>query len=325
MADTAFAYSLDELRQIAADVLAAAHAAGASGCEISVSEGYGQLVTVRKGEIESIEHNRDKDLGVGIYIGTQHGFASSADFSKRAVQDSVQAALAIARFTAADEANGLADPELIATSGPDLDLFHPWALSADRAVELAKRCEAAAFDLDKRITNTEGTSVSSQQSQFVSAHSNGFMGGFQSSRHYIACSAIAQEGDAMQRDDWYSSARSARDLAAPEAVGDYTGRRALARLRSRKLKTRKVPVLFEAPLALGLIGSFIAAISGSSLYRKSSFLLDSVGTQVFPKHIQLREDPFVPRGLASGYFDDDGVTTRARISPASAASGCRRR
>ena len=314
MASAEFAYSLDQLRQIASDVLAAARAAGASDCELTVSEGFGQMVSVRKGDIESIEHNRDKELGVGIYLGQRHGYASSSDFSAKALRDSVDAALAIARFTAEDEANGLPDRELIAKRDDhgDLDLFHPWAITVDAAVDIAKRCEAAAFRLDKRITNSEGSSVSIQQSQFISAHSAGFMGGFRSSRHYVATSVIAQEGNNMQRDDWYSSARSAADLASPEAIGDYAGRRALARLRGQHLKTRKVPVLFEAPQALGLIGSFIAAISGGNLYRKSSFLLDSIGTQVFPKHIQIREDPFVPRGMASGYFDDEGVATQAR-------------
>ena len=314
MASAEFAYSLDQLRQIASDVLAAARAAGASDCELTVSEGFGQMVSVRKGDIESIEHNRDKELGVGIYLGQRHGYASSSDFSAKALRDSVDAALAIARFTAEDEANGLPDRELIAKRDDhgDLDLFHPWAITVDAAVDIAKRCEAAAFRLDKRITNSEGSSVSIQQSQFISAHSAGFMGGFRSSRHYVATSVIAQEGNNMQRDDWYSSARSAADLASPEAIGDYAGRRALARLRGQHLKTCKVPVLFEAPQALGLIGSFIAAISGGNLYRKSSFLLDSIGTQVFPKHIQIREDPFVPRGMASGYFDDEGVATQAR-------------
>jgi PmbA protein len=229
-----------------------------------------------------------------------------------AIADSVDAALAIARFTAADPAAGLAEAKLIAREPRELDLFHPWDIPVEEAIELARACEAAAFRLDSRISNSEGATVSCQQSQFVLGNSAGFVGGFPSSRHYLSCAVIAAEGDEMQRDDWYSSARSPRDLAAPEAIGDYAGRRALARLRGRKIGTRTAPVLFEAPVASGLIGSFVSAASGGSLYRKASFLLDTLGQQVFSPIVNLREDPFVSRGLASGWFDDDGVATQAR-------------
>jgi PmbA protein len=307
-----FAYSQDALRTIAADVLAAAREAGATACEMSVSEGYGQVVTVRMGAVETIEHNRDKDVGVTIYVGQRSGYASTSDFSPKALRDTVHAALTIAKYTAEDEANGLADPALLARDVRDLDLFHPWDVTPERAIEIACEAEAAAFRLDKRITNSDGASVSSQQSQFVAANSAGFMAGQASSRHYISCSVIAAEGDAMQRDDWYSLARSSRGLAKPEAIGDYAGRRALARLRSRRLKTRKAPVLFEAPMAHGLLGHFVSAVSGTNLYRKSSFLIDSAGQQVFAPFIQLREEPHLKNGLASSYFDDDGVATKAR-------------
>ncbi len=247
-----------------------------------------------------------------MYLGKQHGYASTSDLAPRAIQDAVSAALSIARFTAPDGAAGLAEPELIARSSRDLDLFHPWDLPVERAIELAKACEAAAFRLDKRIVNSEGATVSCQQSQFIAGNTVGFLDGYPGSRHYVSCAVIAAEGDAMQRDDWYSSQRSAADLARPEAIGDYAGRRALARLRSRRLGTREARVLFEAPVAGGLLQHFVAAVSGGSLYRKSSFLLDSLGTQVFSPIVSIREEPHLARGHASSCFDDDGVATRPR-------------
>jgi len=312
MAKAKFSYALDTLRSIAADVLLRAKAGGASGCETEVSEGYGQTVTVRMGEVETIEYNRDKGIGVTVYAGKQKGYASTSDFSPKAVADTVDAALSIARFTAADESAGLAEPELLAKEIGDLDLFHPWDISVERAIEMARSAEAAAFRLDPRVTNSEGATISAQESQFISANSNGFMAGYPSSRHYVSVAVIAAQGDEMERDDWYSSARSHRDLASPDAIGDYAGRRALARLRSRKLTTRQAPVLFEAPMANGLLGHFVGAASGGNLYRKASFLIDSLGKPLFSPIVQLREEPHLRRGLASGYFDDDGVATHPR-------------
>jgi PmbA protein len=312
MPDSRFTYAPDTLRTLVADALKLARDRGATEAEAEVSEGYGQSVTVRRGEVETIEYNRDKGLGVTAYLGKQHGYASTSDLAPRAIEDTVSAALSIARFTAADPASGLAEPELIARSSRDLDLFHPWDLPVEGAIAMAKACEAAAFRLDKRIVNSEGATVSCQQSQFVAGNSSGFLDGFRSSRHYISCAVIAAESDAMQRDDWYSSQRSPADLARPEAIGDYAGRRALARLRSRRIGTREARVLFEAPVASGLIQHFVAAVSGGSLYRKSSFLLDSLGTQVFSPIVSIREDPHLPRGHASSWFDDDGVATRPR-------------
>ncbi len=312
MSKARFSQSNETLQQIAADVLARARERGADACETDVSEGYGQTVTVRKGEIETIEHNRDKGLGVTVYIGRKKGHASSSDFAPRAVADAVDAALSIARFTAADECAGLADPELLCRETRDLDLFHPWDIGVDEAIELARACEAAAFRLDARVVNSEGATVSSQQSRFVLANSLGFMGGFPSSRHYISCAVIAAEGEQMQRDDWHVSQRCAADLGTPEAIGDYAGRRALARLRGRKIDTMSVPVLFEAPVANGLLSHFVSAVSGGNLYRKSSFLLDSIGQQVFSPIVHIVERPHVPRAMASSWFDDDGVATRER-------------
>ena len=309
-----FSYDLGELRNFASDVLARAKSKGASACELEVSEGFGQSVTVRRNEVENIEYNRDKGMGVTVYVGQKKGHANTSDFSQRALHDAVDKALTIARFTANDDCAGLADADLMARESDqrDLDLYHPWDLPVDEAIDLARRCEAAAFRLDSRIVNSEGAGVATHQSQFVVANSHGFIAGFPTSRHYISCAVIAGEDGAMQRDDWFVSQRSAADLAAPEAVGDYAGRRALSRLRGRKISTKQVPVLFEAPVAGGLISHFVSAVSGSSLYRKASFLPDSIGKPVFSSMVNLRELPHLSRGQASSWFDDDGVATRER-------------
>ena len=312
MARARFSHSFDALKAIASDALAHAGEKGASACEAEASDGYGQTVTVRKGEVETIEYNRDKSLSVTVYLGKQKGYASTADFAPRAIRDTVEAALAIARFTATDECAGLPDPEELAREPKELDLFHPWELPVERAIEIAKSCEAAAFALDKRIVNSEGASVSSQQWHFALANSHGFMEGFPTSRHVLSCAVIAAEDGLMQRDDWYVSQRSPRDLPKPEAVGDYAGRRALARLASRKIRTVQAPVLFEAPVANGLLSSFVSAVSGGSLYRKTSFLLDSLGKEVFSPIVNLVERPHLARGPASSWFDDEGVATRDR-------------
>ncbi|HEY6239413.1 MAG TPA: metalloprotease PmbA [Burkholderiales bacterium] len=312
MAQARFSHDPAALRSIAADALAHAREKGASACEVETSDGYGQTVTVRKGEVETTEDNRDKSLAVSVYLGKQKGYASTADFAPRAIRDTVEAALTIARFTAPDECSGPPDPEELARDPQDLDLFHPWDLPVERAIEIARSCEAAAFRLDKRIVNSEGASVSCQQSHFALANSHGFMEGFPTSRHSLSCAVIASEDGRMQRDDWYVSQRSERDLANPETVGDYAGRRALARLRSRKIGTVQASVLFEAPSANGLISQFVAAVSGGSLYRKASFLLDSLGKAVFSPIVNLIERPHLRRGQASSWFDDEGVATRDR-------------
>ena len=290
------------------------HAAtkGATACEVDVSEGLGQSVSVRRQEVETIEYNRDKGLGVSVYIGQRRGHASSSDFSPAAVRASVEAALSIARFTAEDDCAGLPEARLLATKTMDLDLFHPWDIPVEAAIDIARRCEQAAFDVSPMIRNSEGASVSAQTSHFVSANSLGFMGGFATSRHYVSCSVIAGEGENMQRDDWYVSQRDPRKFPDAATVGDYAARRALSRLGARKLKTRKCPVIFEAPLATGLIGSFVHAISGGALYRKTSFLVDSLGQQLFPDFVRISERPHTRGGFASSSFDDDGVATHDR-------------
>lgn len=307
-----FAFTAERLREIATDVLRHAERLGASACETDVSEGVGQSVTVRKGEVETIEFNRDKGVGVTVYLGKRRGHASTSDFSPESLRATVEAALTIARFTAEDDAAGLPEAELLARKMPDLDLYHPWAVTVEEAIELARRCEAAAFAVSPLVSNSEGATVATQAAHFVSANSLGFIGGYPSTRHFISCVPIAERGDEKERDDWYSGHRDAADLATPEAIGDYAARRALARLGARKLKTRQCPVMFEAPLATMLIGSFVHAASGGSLYRKASFLLDALGKRIFPDWFRIDERPHLPKGLASSPFDDDGVATRDR-------------
>jgi PmbA protein len=309
---TNFSYPFVALQNIARDVLDHARKAGATACETDVSDGFGQTVTVRRGEVETIEYNRDKGLSVTVYFGHKRGHASTSDFSPQAVSDTVAAALSIAGHTATDECSGLADADLLARELPDLDLFFPWELPVERAIDLAHSCEVAAFAVDKRIINSEGASVSLNESQFVYANSLGFMGGYPSSRHSISCAVIAGQDNAMQRDYWYSTVRDASELEQAESIGRKAGQRSIARLGARKIATCEVPVLFEAPVAASLIGHFVSAVSGGNLYRKSSFLLDSIGKQVFPRSVQLREAPHLRKGLASTAFDDEGVATRER-------------
>lgn len=307
-----FGFTQAALATLAQQVLDHAKKKGATACEVDVSEGFGQSISVRLQAVDTIEYNRDKGLGVTIYLGQQKGHASSSDFSPAAVEATVEAALSIARFTAADDCAGLPAAELLAWQVPELDLFHPWPIDVDQAIVIARRCEQAAFDVSPLICNSEGATVSIQQSHFVSANSLGFMAGFPSSRHYIACSVIAGRGEEMQRDDWYAAGRDAAKFSPPEAIGDYAARRALSRLGARKLSTRKCPVIFEAPLASSLIGNFTHAISGGALYRKTSFLQNSLGQKIFPDFVVLSERPHLKAAVASSPFDDDGVATRDR-------------
>jgi PmbA protein len=311
-----FSYSRATFENLVDSALAHAKKIGATDAAAEASEGSGLSVSARLGQLENVERNRDKSLGVTVYVGKRRGNASTSDFSEAAIQQTVQAAYDIARFTAEDPVAGLPDLQDVATSYPDLDLFHPWVLSSEAALELALRCEDAALKTDKRITNSEGAGVSAQQSHFFAAHLRsgqiGFRGGYASSRHSLSVAPIAGKGDNMQRDYWYSSQRNACDMASPDEVGRYAAERALSRLKARKIATTQCPVLFESPLAAGLLGGFVQAVSGGSLYRKSSFLLDSLGKQVFPKHIDITEDPHVMGGKASAPFDEEGVKTQAR-------------
>ncbi|BBB66312.1 peptidase C69 [Undibacterium sp. YM2] len=312
MSKPVFTHTQDQLKQIAQDMLRFAREKGASDAAVEISEGGGLSISVRKGKVETIEQNRDKGIGITVYIGQRRGNASTSDFSEQALRDSVEAAYNIARFTAEDDCAGLPEAELLEMAPRDLKLCYPWLITAEEAIELAKRTEAAAFAVDKRITNSEGASVHAQQSHFVAANSRGFMGGYPISRHTISVAPIAGKGAKMQRDDWYSSQRSAKKLANPEEIGRYAAERALAKLNARQLDTRKCPVLFEAPLAAGLLGALVQATSGGALYRKSTFLLDSLGTQIFPSHVQVVEDPHVIGAVGSSPFDDEGVKTQKR-------------
>lgn len=304
----------DALKQISEDALKVAKQAGASAAEVDVSFGTGQTVSVRKGETENIEYNRDKGISITVFFGHKKGYASSSDFSPQAIKDTVEAACNIAKFTAEDPFCGLADANLMAQTIPDLNLYHPWTLTVEEAGELAKRCEAAALAVDqKRITNSEGASVSTSEGQFVYANTHGFSGGYPSSRHSISCSVIAEAAGAMQRDYWYSAARDANDMRTAEYVGQLAGERTVRRLGSRTIKTGQYPVLFEAPLASGIISSLVSAISGGNLYRKSSFLLDSLGKKVASSLLNIEELPHLEKGLASSPFDNEGVISTPRM------------
>ncbi len=307
-----FSHSPETLREIASDMLRYAKQQGASASVAEVSDGFGQEVTVRQGEVENIQYNRDKGLSIRVYIGQQSGNAHTSDFSKQAVRDTVDAALSIARHTASDDCAGLPDQEMLATEFPDLDLYHPWLLPVEDAIELAKSCEQTALDFDPRISNSEGASISVHESQFVLANSSGFVGGYPSSRHGISCAVIAGEDDGMQRDYWYSEARAAEDLPGAKETGLLAAQRAVRRLNARKLDTMQTPVLFEAPIAASLLGHFVGAVSGGGQYRKSSFLLNQLGQTVFSPNIHIDDIPDIKRGLASGAFDNEGVRTQHR-------------
>lgn len=307
-----FSHTDAALRHIAQDMLAYAKQRGASASSVEVSEGFGQAVTVRHGEVETIEYNRDKGLGITVYIGQQRGNASTSDFSPQAIRDTVDAALSIARYTAKDDCSGLPDADKLVRDYADLDLYHPWTLPVDDAIELARECEQAALDADKRISNSEGATVNVHEAQFITANSLGFIGGYPTSRHSVSCAVIAGKDDAMERDYWYSVARDAREIIEVRQIGRIAAERTVRRLKARQLDTMQVPVLFEAPIAASLLGHFVGAVSGGSLYRKSSFLLDKLDQQIFAPHINIRDIPDIPRGLASSPFDDEGVQVQRR-------------
>ena len=303
----------DTLSDLAQFSLDRAKFLGATAAEVEISTSLGQDVTVRLGVVETIEHNRDKGLGITVYLGQRRGNASTTDLSREAIERTVKAALAIAKYTAVDEFAGLADGSRLAKPPfTDLGLYYPWKLAVDDAIELGMRMEAAAFAVDKRINNSEGASVSTSESDFIYANSAGFIGGYPTTRHSASCTMIATSKQGMQRDYWYAVARNEQGLESAEAIGRRAGERTVARLDAKKIASCDVPVLFEAPVASGLIGSFVGAVSGSALYRKASFLQDSIGETVFSRNVSIREDPAIRGGLASSPFDAEGVTTLAR-------------
>jgi PmbA protein len=303
---------IPELKGIVSDSLKLARSLGATQAEADVSLQKGLTTTVRLGEVETVEYQRDRGMGITVYFGKRKGSASTADLSERAVAETVEKACDIARYTAEDECSGLADPDELARDIPDLDLDHPWDLAPEQAVETARECEAAGRAVDTRITNSEGASVSSHRGVRVYGNSHGFLAGYPSTSHSVSCVLLAQVGEDMQRDYWYASARDARDLESSESIGRKAGLRAVARLGARKIATQKARVLFAPEVARGLIGHFLGAVRGSSQYRKSSFLLDASGQQVFPSFLELRERPHIRKALGSSPFDGEGVATRDR-------------
>jgi PmbA protein len=302
----------EDLESIIERALEEARVRGASQAEAAVSQDTGLSVGVRLGEVETLEHQRDRSMGVTVYFGQRKGSASTADFSLEAVRATVAKACSIARFTAEDAASGLAEAALMARLPESLDLSHPWNITADAAIEIAKSCEAAALGFDSRINNSEGASLGTHQGLHVYGNTHGFVGGYPTTSHTLSCVVLAGTGEDMQRDYWYSSSRDWHELEQAEAIGRESARRTIARLGPRKLSTRRASILFVPEIARGLIGHFVAAIRGSSQYRQSSFLLNSVGQQVFPAGFSIAERPHIPKGMGSAPFDDEGVATRDR-------------
>jgi PmbA protein len=301
-----------QLQDVIRFVLDEAQRRGASQAEADASVNQGLGVTARLGEVETVEYQRDRGVGVTVYFGHRKGSASTADLSMQAVRDTVEKACTIAKYTAEDPYSGLVDPEALARDIPDLDLDHPWDLAPEQAIDLARRCEAAGLGVDARITNSEGASVNSQRHIGVYGNSLGFLAGSAGTSHSISCSLIAQHADEMQRDYWYTSARDPADLEAPELIGRRAGERAVARLGSRRLTTRKAPIAYSPDMARGLFRHFIGAIRGASQYRKASFLLNAAGEQIFPQFLQMQERPHILKGLASAPFDGEGAATHDR-------------
>ncbi|HSH43943.1 MAG TPA: metalloprotease PmbA [Arenicellales bacterium] len=301
-----------DLRDIARDALSLAERQGASQAEVAVSDSNGFSATVRLGEVETVEHNRDKSLMLTVFFGHRSGSASTSDFTRSAVEDTVRAACSIARYTAEDPHSGLADAHLLATEFPDLDLYAPWDIEVDRAIEIAAACEQAARDEDPRITNSEGATVATHTGREIYANSLGFLGDTLGSRHTVSCVVLGSQDGSMQRDYWYTSARHPEDLEPAERIGRFAAQRAARRLGAQRISTRQCPVLFEAPVAVSLLGHLVGAVRGSSLYRRASFLLDRIDQPVFSDGIRIHEQPLLPRAAGSTAYDNEGVRTRDR-------------
>ena len=299
-------------RELVSDALGHAKSLGASDAAAEISESRGLSVSVRNRDVETVEQTQDRSLDVTVFAGASRGSASTSDFSAQALRETVEAAWYIARYTAADPAAGLPDADMLAHEHPNLELHHPWDISAEEAAQIAIRAERAAFDASSLITNTDGASVDTYEGHFVLGNTRGFVGGYPYTRHSISVAPIAGRGAKMQRDYWYSAARAASELADPATIGEYAAQRTLARLSARRIKTGRFPVLFEAPVALGLVGALVQATSGGALYRKSSFLVDSLGKPVLASHIDLHENPHIPAAMGSSPFDSEGVRTQAR-------------
>ncbi len=303
---------INSLKNTVQTLLDEATQQGASAAEAGLSQEKGLSVSVRLGEVETIEHHCDQGLGITVYFGQRKGSASTTDLSHDAIKETVSAACSIARYTSEDECAGLPDSALLQTEFPDLDRYHPWSLSPDNAIALATECEASAREYHREITNSEGATVNTHQGIRIFGNTLGFLQGYESTRHSLSCSVLAQRGDSMQRDYWYTVARNAAHLESAEAVGIKAAERTLRRLDARSLSTRQCPVLFSAEIASSLLGSLIGAISGGNLYRKSSFLLDALDTRIFPEFVHIYEQPYLPGALGSAAYDGEGVATRTR-------------
>lgn len=304
--------ALPGLQEQVEAILAEARRQGASACEVAVSLEQGLSTSVRQGEVETVEFNRDRGFGITLYLGQRKGSASTSAQGPEAIRETVAAALAIARHASEDDCAGLADADLMARELPDLDLWHPWAIGPEQAIEQALACEAAAFACDPRVTRADGTTLNTHLGCRVYGNSHGFVGGYASSRHSLSCVMIAEGEGQMQRDYWYDAQRIGSQLASAESIGRRAAERAVARLGARPVPTCEVPVLFAAELAGGLFGHLLAAISGGSLYRKASFLEGALGEQICPDWLTLDERPRLPRGMGSASFDGDGLATYAK-------------
>ncbi len=302
----------DPLQDVVEQVLVATSRCGASSAEVDASLSQGSSLTVRLGEIETIEHNRDKSLSLTVFFGKKSGSASTSDMTADGIRHTVDAACSIAKLTAEDDCGGLADADRMATEFPDLDLWYPWNPDTGTARDLALQCEEVARQMGDAISNSEGATVSSHEGVGIYANTHGFNGIRYGSRHSLSCSVIASDGEAMERDYWYSEARDRTEMQSAEEVGRIAGQRALDRLGSRKIATCQTPVIYEAQAAGSLLSHLISAISGGALYRKSSFLLDHKGKKIFPEHINISENPYIPKALGSAVFDNEGVATKQR-------------
>lgn len=300
------------LEKAAETALQQAKKHGATQAEVGVSQSNGLSVTVRQGEVETLEYNNDKGLGITVYYGLSKASASTSDMRPEAINDTVKAALSIAKHTEEDDCAGLADVELMANKLPDLSLYHPWDIDAQQAIAIATECEQAGLDIDKKISNSEGGSLSSHQSAYVYANSHGFIGNTKSSRHSLVCTLIADDESGMQRDYWYDMARDAADMQSAKYIGQRAAKNTLRRLNARAVQTGNYPIIFAADVAPSLFGKFISAIRGNALYRNASFLLDHLDKQIFPEFIRIHEQPYLLKGLGSAAFDGDGVATKTR-------------
>ena len=303
---------MDKIKPLVEQALLLAKKEGANEAEVSVSTSQGFTASVRLGEVDTVEYHNDNGFDITVYKNQCQGSASTSDLSPTAIESAVKKACLIASHTGADPYHGLADKTLLATKYDELDLYHPWNIDVNKAIQIAKECEEAGRQFNANITNSEGASVSQYEGRFIYGNSNGFLNGYASTRHGINCVLLAEGNDNKERDYEYTQARDSRDLQSAQWVGEEAARKTLARLNGRKLSTRNVPVIFAPRVAAGLLGNFVAAIRGSSIYRQASFLVGALNKQIFPEFITISEDPLIPKAVGSAPFDNEGVATQKR-------------